>query len=302
MTDAVRTPDDRFTDLPGFAHAPEYVHWDAHDLRLARVDLGPRDADECVVMLHGEPTWGFLWRDVAAPVVAAGARVVLPDLPGFGRSDKPTDRAWFTYDRLVESLDAHLAAIDDLPASLTLVVHDWGGPIGLRWAVDHLDRLRRLVICDTGLFAPGGTPSPAFVAWQAYVRRAEALPVADIVAGGTATGIDDAVRAAYAAPFHVPEAQAGALALPLLVPTDTDHPSADAMWDAHQRLQSDVDVPTLLLWGAEDEVLPSSIGARWAATIPGAVGLERFSPAGHFLQEDAGPAIGQRIATFVADT
>ncbi len=296
----LRTPDDRFADLPDFPWEPRYVEVGLPELgpaRLARIDEGEGHP---VVLVHGEPTWSFLYRHVIPPLLDAGLRVVAPDHPGLGRSDKPTERGWFTYDRLVDAFDAHLDAVG-LREPCTLVVHDWGGPIGLRWAVEHPDRVARLVILDTGLFAPGGTPSKAWLAFRDFVAGADTLPIGMLVQGGAATTLPDEVVAAYEAPFHVPEAQAGAIALPLLVPVDEDDPGAAAMWRTNQALAG-WEQPTLVLWGAEDEILPASIGRRYADTIPGSVGMETFSPASHFLQEDAGAMIGQRIAAFVSDT
>lgn len=294
MTDAVRTPDDRFADLPGWPYQPIHREWEG--LRLARVEEGPEGAPT-VVLLHGEPTWGYLYRDVVPPLLDAGMRVVVPDHPGFGRSDKPTDRAWFTYDRLVAALDAQLA---DLTEPFVLVVHDWGGPIGLRWAVENPDRVAGLVILDTALYAPGGTPSEAWLQFRGFVERAEQLPVGFLVDGGCVADLPEEVRAAYEAPFAEPAAHAGALALPVLVPLEDDDPVAEAMWQVNQALR-DWQQPTLVLWGEDDPILPPRIGRRWADTIPGAVGFETFSPAGHFLQEDVGQRIGERIAAFVAE-
>ena len=293
----LRTPDDRFADLPDFAYEPHYVEVDLPEVgpaRLARIDEGDGHP---VVLVHGEPTWSFLYRHVIPPLLDAGLRVVAPDHPGLGRSDKPADRDWFTYDRMVEAFDAHLdaAGIDE---PCTLVVHDWGGPIGLRWAVEHPQRVARLVILDTGLFAPGGTPSDAWLAFRGFVAKADELPIGQLVQGGAATTLPDDVVAAYEAPFDRPEAQAGAIALPLLVPLSEDDPGAAEMWRTNQALTS-FEAPTLVLWGADDEILPPSIGRRYAETIPGSVGMETFHPASHFLQEDAGTAIGQRIAAFV---
>lgn len=290
----VRTPDERFAGLPGWPWDSRYDHWDG--LRLARVDEGDGAA---VVLLHGEPTWGYLYRKVLPPLLGAGHRVVVPDLPGFGRSDKPTERAWFTYDRLVASFDAHVA-MAGLDEPFTLVVHDWGGPIGLRWAVDHPDRVARLVILNTLLYAPGGRPSDAWLAFRDFVARSDELPVGMLVRRATATGLDDDVAAAYEAPFHARSAQAGALSLPLLVPTDDAHPAAAEMWRVNQAL-GDWHTPTLMIWGEDDPILPLRAGERWAERIPGVTRLVPLSPAAHFLQEDQGERIGELVAGFVGE-
>jgi haloalkane dehalogenase len=297
--DVLRTPDERFESLPGWAHPPAWtdVDVDGTELRLARVEVGPRDGHP-VVLLHGEPTWGYLYREVVGPLAAAGLRCIVPDHPGFGRSDKPDELGWFTYDRLVASLDAHLTALDLPP--VTLVVHDWGGPIGLRWAVEHPDRVARLVILDTGLYAPGGSPSEAWAAFRAFVERTEELPIGMLVDGASVRELDAATGAADEAPFHTPAAQAGARALPLLVPVADDDPGAAEQWRTLQALE-DWHHPTLLLWGEDDVVLPPRIGHRWAASIPGSVGITTFAGAGHFLQEDVGRELGEAIVTFIGE-
>lgn len=297
VTDVIRTPDERFVGLSDWDLEPRYSDVSAGglDLRLAHHELG--DGDETVVCLHGEPTWGYLWRHVAAPLAAADVRVVLPDLVGFGRSDKPRSREWFTYDHLMDALSAHLDAIN-LPERFTLVVHDWGGVLGLVWAVEHAQRIERLVVMNTGLYAPGATPSDAWLAFRDYIAAADRMPVGKGVAGATATDVPPEVVAAYDAPFHEPAAQAGALTLPLLVPLDDDAPGAQRQWAALQAL-SDWQRPTLVLWGQDDPILGSRIGERFAARIPGCDGLETFSPASHFLQEDVGEQLGQRIATWL---
>lgn len=295
--DLTRTPDERFENLPGWPYEPTYLDWEG--LRLARVDVGDADA-ETVVLLHGEPTWGYLYRKVIPPLLDAGLRVVVPDLPGFGRSDKPTDRAWYDYDRLYAALDAHIdgAGLDD---PFTLVVHDWGGLLGLPWATSNQERIARLVICNTALYVPGREPSKAWRAFRDFVEEAEQLPVADLIDSGCATNLGDEVRAAYDAPFHEPAAQAGATALPLRVPLDDDDPGAQEQWQANQAL-ADWDRPTLLVWGADDAILPPKIAQRWADSIPGCVGLETLSPAMHFLQEDVGEQLGELVASFVGGT
>lgn len=301
MPTVVRTPDDRFDDLPDWPWPAihEQVEVDGLDLRLARVDEGPADAHP-VVLLHGEPTWGYLWRHVVPPLLDAGHRVVVPDLVGFGRSDKPQPREWYSFDRLLHALDQHLdAAVGSNP--ITLVVHDWGGLLGLPWAAANRDRIARLVLLDTGLYRHGARMSDAWWRFHDHVAALDAFPVADMVDGACRTDLPAAVRAAYEAPFPDPGSHGGPLALPLLVPTDDDSPGAAAHEAAWAVLEAWEEPPVLLVWGEHDPIIPPGVGGAIAARIPAAGPLETVDGS-HFLQEDAGPAIGGRIARFIADT
>jgi haloalkane dehalogenase len=291
MTDVTRTPEDRFADLPGFAFAPRYREVDG--LRLAHLDEGDGAP---VLFVHGEPTWSFLWRKVLVPVRDAGFRCVVPDHAGFGRSDKPTDMGWYTYDR-------HAALLGDLVERLdlrdaTVVVHDWGGPIGLRVAVEHADRFGRLVILDTGLFTGHQRMTDAWMAFRDFVERTPDLPVSLLVRRGCHTDPGDAVAAAYDAPFPDAASKAGARAFPLMIPLEPGGEGAAAGQRVLEALAGDRR-PTLMLWGAEDPVLPVHTGERFAEAI-GRPAPERIPGAGHFLQEDAGPEIGRRIADWLS--
>ena len=288
--DVFRTPDERFASLPDYPFAP---HWlDLDGLSLHYVDEGEGDP---VLLLHGEPTWSFLWRRVIPPLAARG-RVVAPDLIGFGRSDKPTDAEWYSYDRHVESV-GRLA--DELGLErLTVVVHDWGGPIGLRLAVEREPRVDRLVILDTGI-AAGRPPSELWLRFRAVVREVGgALDIGRLVEAGTAQGLADDVRAAYDAPFPTPESKAGALAFPELVPTEPEHPSTAPMNRVRDALAS-WSKPALVVWGAEDAVLPPRVAQRFVDTIPGATGPHLVEAASHFLQEDRPDEVAARILEFL---
>jgi haloalkane dehalogenase len=192
--DFYRTPQERFDNLPDFAFQPRYREVDG--LRLAHLDEGDGPP---VIFLHGEPTWSYLWRTVIPPVLDAGYRCIAPDHAGFGRSDKPTDLGWYSYDRHT-ALTATLLADLELREA-TVVVHDWGGPIGLRLAVEHPDRIARMVVMDTGLFTGEQRMSQAWHAFRAFVERTEDLPISMLVRGATARGMTDEVAAAYDAPF-----------------------------------------------------------------------------------------------------
>ena len=290
MAEAFRTPDERFAGLPNFPFEPRYVELDG--LRMARVDEGEGAP---VVFFHGEPTWSFLWRKVIPPVRDAGFRCVAPDLAGFGRSDKPVDFGWYSYDRHVELMRALVEEIDLRGA--TAVVHDWGGPIGLRIAVELDDRFDRLVIMDSGLFTGRQRMSDAWKAFRDFVERTEDLPISFLVRGACRTDPGDEVAAAYDAPFPTPESKAGARAFPLMLPTAPDMPGAEAGRRVVEALRED-ERPTLMLWAGSDPVLTPKAGKRFAEAI-GRPEPEVIEHASHFLQEDAGEAIGRRIADWL---
>src|SRR3712207_1887286 len=218
--DVFRTPDDRFEGLPGYPFEPNYI--EVGGLRLHYLDEGSGDP---VVCFHGEPTWAYLYRKMLPPLVDGGHRVVCPDYAGFGRSDKPTDRGWYTYDRHVELMTRLLAELDVREA--TVVVQDWGGPIGLRWAVENEDRVARLVILNTGLFT--GRVSKGFMQWREFAERNPDLPVGFVIQGATTTDLPQDVVDAYEAPFPTPESKAGAAQFPLIVPTSEDAAGATEM-------------------------------------------------------------------------
>src|SRR5436305_94851 len=287
VTDAVRTPDEALAGLPDFPFETHYREWEG--LRLAHLDEGDGPP---VVFFHGEPTWSFLWRKVIPPVRDAGFRCIAPDLPGFGRSDKPVEMDWYSYDRHVASVAALLEELDVRDA--TVVVHDWGGPVGLRLAVEHPDRIARMVILDTGLFTGHQKMTDAWIAFRDFVERTEDLPVGFLVKGACKRDPGDDVIAAYDAPFPNAAAKAGARAFPLMLPTSPDAPGAAAGRRVLDALRSDRR-PKLFLWADSDPVLPLQTGQRLAAALGSRVD-QVIAEASHFLQEDAGPEIGSRIA------
>ncbi|HVS85165.1 MAG TPA: haloalkane dehalogenase [Gaiellaceae bacterium] len=279
-------------DAPDYPFAAHWLEWEG--LRMHYVDEG---AGEPVLLLHGEPTWSFLWRKIVPPLVAAGRRAIAPDLIGFGRSDKPAEIGWYSYDRHVAAV-THLVRELDL-RDLTLVVHDWGGPIGLRLAVENPERIARLAILDTGI-AAGQAPSETWLRFRDALRSVGgALDVGRLVSAGTHRGLADDVRAAYDAPFPTPESKAGALAFPELVPTEPDHPSAAAMNRVRDALRS-WEKPTLVVWGAEDAVLPPRVAELFVELIPGATGPELVAGASHFLQEDAPDEVAAHLVRFLS--
>ena len=289
--EAYRTPDERFEGLPGYSFAPHYV--EQHGLRMHYVDEG---AGEPVLLLHGEPTWAYLYRKMIPPL-AGVARVVAPDYFGFGRSDKPTGIDDYTYDfhyeaidRLVEELDLRETAV---------VVQDWGGPIGLRLAVERPERVARLVILNTGIGA-GRAPSPEWLRFREFVRRVGTdLVPGQLVRISCVIELDDEVVEGYDAPFPVPESKAGVLAFPELVPTEVDHRSAAKMVEVRESL-TQWQKPTLVLFSDSDPIFSPRTAERMASLIPGAGPAEIVAGAGHFLQEDKGEEIADRIVRFLA--
>ncbi len=291
MTETYRTPDDRFDGLPGFPFAPNYLDQDG--LRMHYLDEGDGDP---VLCLHGEPTWSFLYRKMI-PALSGAARVVAPDYFGFGRSDKPTDIDWYTYDRHFESIHRLVEELD--LRGLTVVVQDWGGPIGLRLAVEQPDRVDRLVIMNTGI-GGGRPPSETWLRFRDVVRAAggEFQP-GRLIRTSAVRGLADEAMAAYDAPFPVPESKAGALAFPEHVPTEPEHPNTAPLMAVHDALAS-WEKPALVLFGDSDPIFAPKVAERMAEWIPGALPAELIANAGHFVQEDAGEEAAERIVRFLA--
>jgi haloalkane dehalogenase len=287
-----RTPDERLSGLPGFGFEPRYA--DVDGLRLHYLDEGEGDP---IVCFHGEPTWSYLYRKMIPPLVAGGHRVIAPDYAGFGRSDKPTDRAWYTYDRHVELVTKLLEVIDVRGA--TVVVQDWGGPIGLRWATENPDRADRLVIMNTGLFA--GQVNEAFMAWRDFAERNPDLPVGFVLQSATTTELPDVILAAYEAPFPNAESKAGAAQFPLLVPISDEMEGAAEMRAVADEL-SHWEKPVLVAFSDSDPVFPyPRAGEFFCGLIPGAGDQVRIEGAAHFLQEDRGERIAEEIVRFIRE-
>ena len=298
--DVLRTPDERFRNLPDFAYEPRYVDVDAGEegtrVRMAYVDEGPRDG-RVVLLLHGEPTWSFLYRKMIPVFVKAGFRAIAPDLIGFGRSDKPKATADYSYARHVAWTKSFIEALD-----LTGIVYfgqDWGSLVGLRVAMENESRFARIVIGNGFLpTADRGVP-PAFRAWRAFARWSPLFPIGRIVASGCVTKLSRDVRRGYDAPFPDAAYKAGARIFPALVPTDANDPAVPAnrkAWDALGRW----DRPFLALFGKNDPILGGA-DKPLIAHVPGAKGQphERFW-GGHFVQEDRGDYLAERMVQWLA--
>ena len=299
----LRTPDDRFVDLPDFDFAPHYVEvadGAGGRLRVHHLDEGPRDG-EVVLLMHGEPSWCFLYRHMIPVLVDAGLRSVAPDLVGFGRSDKPTERSDYSYARHVEWMHSALLNRLDL-RDITLVGQDWGGLVGLRVAAESPDRFARIVVANTGLPTGDRPPTDAFLAWQRFSQEAAEFPVGGIVNGGCTTALAPEVIAGYDAPFPDDSYKAGARVFPTLVPTSPDDPASDANRAAWTVLEH-WDKPLLTAFSDGDPITRG--GARpFEARVPGAQGRTHASVtgAGHFLQEDRGPELARVVSDFVRAT
>jgi len=290
-----RTPDERFANLPGYAFAAHYL--DVDGLRIHYVDEGPRAAHP-VLMLHGEPSWSYLYRTMIPIITAAGHRAVAPDLVGFGRSDKPVHRDDYTYQRHVDWMRGVIERLD--LRHITLVCQDWGGLIGLRLAAEHPERFARIVAANTFLPTGDTPPGPAFLAWQKFSQETPEFPVGSIVCGGCVTALDPAVIAAYDAPFADERSKAGARQFPLLVPTSPDDPAAAPNREAWAVLRRWTK-PFLTAFSDMDPITKGA-DALLQQAIPGAAGQPHttITGGGHFLQEDQGAALARVVVNFVA--
>jgi haloalkane dehalogenase len=290
----VRTPIDRFEGLPGFPYVPRYT--EVGGLRIAHVEAGPPDAPP-VLLMHGEPTWSYLYRKMMPVLADAGLRAIAPDLVGFGRSDKPVRAADHTYAHHVAWMGAWLRA-NDL-RGLTLFCQDWGSLIGLRMVADAPDRFDRIALANGGL--PTGTERlpPAFRVWRAFARWSPWFPIGRIVAAGCADGLGERERAAYDAPFPGSRHRIAARRMPSLVPTRADDPERaanEAAWQLFERW----DRPFLTLFSDRDPITAGG-WRTWQERVPGARGQphRRIRGAGHFLQEDRGEEVARALVEFV---
>jgi len=294
--DYVRTPEECFDGLPGYAFETHYA--EVQGLRVHYLDEGPADG-QVVLLLHGEPSWSYLYRKMVPPLVAAGLRCVVPDLVGFGRSDKPASRTDYSYARHVEWMRSVL--FDALGLSgITLLGHDWGGLIGLRLVAEHPKRFARVVVSNTGLPTGDGRMSEAFANWQRFSQEVPELPVGAIVAGGCSVRPSDDVIAAYEAPFPDESYKEGARIFPTLVPTRPDDPASGANRRAWQVLER-FDRPVLVAFSDSDPITKG--GDRvFLERVPGTKGQPHrlIDGAGHFLQEDKGEELAGIVAAFVA--
>jgi haloalkane dehalogenase len=293
----LRTPDERFADLPGFDFEPHYV--EVNGLRIHYVDEGPSGAPP-MLMLHGEPSWSYLYRKMIPIVSAAGHRALAPDLIGFGRSDKLVDRGDYSYQFHVDVIAKFIQQLD--LTGITLVCQDWGGLIGLRVAAEDQSRFARIMAANTGLPTGDQPMSDAFLRWQHYSQTVPDFHPGGIVKGACQTELSPEVVAAYDAPFPDDRYKTGARVFPTLVPTRPDDPAAEANRRAWGLLQQ-WDKPFLTAFSDCDPVTRG--GDRvFQRLVPGAREEKHttITGAGHFLQEDKGEELAAVVLDFIKRT
>lgn len=301
--EALRTPEERFADLPDYPFEPNYAEirdGEGGTLRVHYLDEGPADAAP-VLLVHGEPSWSYLYRHMVPILENAGHRVVVPDLVGFGRSDKPTRQTDYSYARHVAWLSELVFDHLDL-RDVTFFGQDWGGLLGLRLVAAEPDRFARVVIGNSGLPTGHGPASEAFLRWQRFSQTTPVFPVGDLVGRACTTELSAAVVAAYDAPFPDDTFKAGARIFPSFVPTNPDDPETapnQAAWRVLEAFQK----PFLCAFSDSDPVTAGG-DAPFLAKVPGARGRQHptIVGAGHFLQEDAGPELAAVIRDFISDT
>ena len=301
--DVLRTPDDRFAGLPDFPFAPHYQDipsGDGGELRIHYLDEGPPDAPETLLVMHGEPSWCFLYRHMIPVLTGTGHRVLAPDLIGFGRSDKPTPRSEYTYARHVAWMTAWFISLD--LHNVTLVCQDWGGLLGLRLVAAMPERFRRVVVANTFLPTGDSAPGDAFLAWQKFSQEVETFPTGAIINGGCTSDLSADVMAGYDAPFPDESFKEGARQFPLLVPTSPDDPESApnrAAWEVLEQF----DRPFLTAFSDQDPVTAGG-DKVFRARVAGTKDQPHttIGGGGHFLQEDRGPELARVVNDFIART
>lgn len=298
--EVLRTPDDRFENLPGYSFTPHYAEvasGDGTPLRVHYLDEGPTHADP-VLLLHGEPSWCYLYRHMIPALVAAGHRVIAPDLVGFGRSDKPTEQSDYTFARHVQWMSDLLFSTLDL-RNITFFGQDWGGLIGLRLVGDQPDRYARIVVSNTGLPTGETPPNKAFLGWQRFSRESPVFDIGSIVNNGCVTDLPADVIAAYDAPFPDDRYKAGARIFPSLVPTGPGNPEEAAIQRTWEVLRT-FERPVLCAFSDADPITRG--GAKsFIGVVPGTASQPHtvVEGGGHFVQEDKGPELAAIINAFI---
>jgi haloalkane dehalogenase len=292
----LRTPDERFENLPDFPFEPHYTEVDG--IRIHYVDEGSND-EEVILLMHGEPSWSFLYRHMIPPLVKAGFRVVVPDLVGFGRSDKPTEQSDHTYAKHVEWMTKWMVSLD--LQNITLFCQDWGSLIGLRMAIENQDRFKRIVLSNGGLTTGEGKMPEVFLRWLEFSRTTPALPIKMILQSATTTKLSREILKAYVAPFPDESYKAGARILPSLVPISLDDPEHEANIKAREQFKQ-WEKPFLTAFSDGDPVTRGG-DEIWKEVVPGAKGQNHttIKDAGHMVQEDKGPEVAEVIIKFIKE-
>jgi len=290
----LRTPEERFLNLPGYDFEALYI--DVGDMRMHYVDKGPQDADP-VLLLHGEPSWSYLYRTMIPPIAEAGLRAVAPDLIGFGKSDKPTEQHDYTYQKHVAWMKVLLEQLD--LRNITLVCQDWGSLIGLRLAAENEERFDRIVLANGGLPTGDQNMPMAFSIWRAFARFSPWFPIGRIIQAATISNLSADVVKAYDAPFPDSSFKAGARAFPKLVPTTPDDPAAPAnraAWEVFRKWEK----PFLTSFSDGDRIT-RGLDKVFVERVPGARNQPHttIEGAGHFLQEEKGPEFAQVVIDFM---
>jgi len=300
----LRTPDDRFANLPGFSFKPNFVlsrvipTVSGEPIRIHYLDEGPRDAKEVFLLMHGEPTWCFLYRKMIPRLVEAGIRCIAPDLVGFGRSDKPAVRSDYTYARLIEWMADFVRQLNLM--DVNIFCQDWGGLVGLRLVALMPERFSRVAIGNTGL-PTGGKISRAFAIWATQISQ-QAPEWSTLMATACEGTLTDADSTAYEVPFPSEEFKVASRVLPQLVPASMDHPQVEENSGALRIVFANWTKPFLTAWGAKDRILPSDpLQKNFIDLVPGAKGQphKSFADGGHFVQEDCGPELAQLLVDFI---
>lgn len=298
----LRTPDECFAGLPDYDFAPNYIQIDDTEGGSLRVHYLDEGSDEAapVLLMHGEPSWSYLYRHMVPHIVSDGHRVIAPDLVGFGKSDKPTQRSDYTYERHVFWMGEVLRKLD--LQGITLVCQDWGGLIGLRLWAEMPERFARVVVANTALPTGDQPLGEAFAAWRQFSQEVPDFRAGRIVFGGTVSKLTDAEVAAYDAPFPDDTYKAGARQFPMLVPDRPDDPSAEPNRQAWSVIRS-LQTPILTAFGADDKIM-AGIDQVFQKLCPGAEGQPHvvLPDAGHFLQEDVGPELAELTCDFIRRT
>lgn len=291
----LRTPEERFENLPDYPFEPHYLMLD-EELRMHYLDEGPQDADP-VLLLHGEPSWSFLYRHMIPVFVEAGYRTLAPDLIGFGKSDKPAELEDYTYQRYVDWMTDWVESLD--LQNITLVCQDWGSLIGLRIVAEHPDWFSRVVLANGALPTGDQTMPKAFTEWRDFSQNVSKLPIGQIINGGTTTDLSKEVLAAYEAPFPDESYKAGARVFPALVPITPDDPASGPnrkAWKSLARFEK----PFLTAFSDGDPIMADA-DAAFIRLVPGAKGQPHttIKDAGHFLQEDKGLELARVVLDFI---